>query len=184
MSQPLARSAAATRLWTRVLFATGHPLLARGGLAQPRGHPVEGVDGQLGVDGVLPGAVGGVVVHPAPLGHDGEDVLLVGPPVAELQAEPVVPVAVGELAVVGEVVVARGGDVSRDPGPDKVLDEGGATEYRHGPIVPSRAAGAPFIPNAGRPPGVPTLHTRHLYLPPPTHLTCAGSSRSTCFQPT
>ncbi len=127
------------------------PLPAVGGLAQAGRHPLQGVDRQLRVDGVLALPVRGVVVHPAALGHHGEDVLLVGPAVAELQTEPVVAVAVGELPVVGEVVVAWCGDVPRDTRTDEVVDEGGAAGYRHGPIVPSGVRGVPGVLINGQP---------------------------------
>lgn len=87
------------------------PFGALDGLAEPGGGPVQGVDGQLRVDGVLPEPVLRIVADPAPLGHHGQHVLLVAPPVAQLQAQPVVPVPVGQAAVVGQVVVARRGDV-------------------------------------------------------------------------
>lgn len=131
------------------------PFGALDGLAQPGGGPVQGVDGQLGVDGVLPEPVLRIVADPAPLGHHGQHVLLVAPPVAQLEAQPVVPVPVGQAAVVGQVVVPRGGDVPRDARTDEVFDEGGAAGYRHGAIVPWRVPGVPAVPGVGQCPGTP-----------------------------
>ena len=99
-----------------------HPLLPVRRLAQPGRHPLQAADGQLRVDGVLAVPVLRVVVDPHPLRHHREHVLLVVPAVAELQTEPVVAVAVRQLAVVGEVVLTRGGDLARDTGLHKVVD--------------------------------------------------------------
>src|SRR5690606_40179363 len=76
-----------------------------------------------------------------PLRHHREHVLLVAPAVAELQPEPVVAVTVRQLAVVGEVVLAGGGDIARDAGGGAVAEQVGAAGgpgYRHAP--PSGAA--------------------------------------------
>jgi hypothetical protein len=100
-----------------------HPLPARGGLAQQHGGAVQGVEGQLGVDGVLAAPVGRVLVDAAALGHHGQHVLLVHPPVAELDAQPVVAIAVRQLAVMGEVVLPRGGNLARDPGAYEMFDQ-------------------------------------------------------------
>lgn len=129
----------------RVAGGEQHPLVPVGRLAQPGRRALQGVDGQLGVDGVLAEPVLRVVADPAPLGHHGQHVLLVAPPVAELEAQPEVAVAVGELAVVGEVVVTRGRDVSGYTRADEMFDEGGAAGYRHAPIVPSGVRCVSFV---------------------------------------
>ena len=123
ISQPAARSAAAVARCTssRPPGWPGreqHPLLARRPpcAAAPPSAPGRrpSAPGRW-----CPGRSGtpGSSFTPHALRHHREHVLLVGPAVAELQAEPVVAVAVRQLAVVGEVVLAGRGDVARDAGP-------------------------------------------------------------------
>jgi hypothetical protein len=119
-----------------------------GGLAEFGRRAVQSADGQFRVDGVLAAAVVGVVDDAAAFGHHRQDVLLVRPAFAEFETEPVVPVAVGEAAVVGEVVLAGGRHVTGDTGVDEVVDQSGSggcvggREYRHGRHCPPWRADA------------------------------------------
>lgn len=123
-----------------------HPGAVVHRLAQHHGHPVQRVDRQLGVYRVLPDAVPRVGHHAAALRHQVQDVRPVRPAVAEFEPEPVVAVALRQLAVVVEVVLPAGGDVPGDPGAYQVGDEGAASGrgsggiLGHGDIVPPRRA--------------------------------------------
>src|SRR5690606_36680207 len=70
--------------------------------------------------------------------------LVVAPALAELQPEPVVAFTVRQLAVVGEVVLAGGGDIARDAGGGEVAEQFGAAGgpgYRHAPHCGAAAGG-------------------------------------------
>ena len=109
---------------------------------QVAGHPVQPVDGQVGVDAVRPAQVAGVRRHPDPLGHQRQDVAEPPRP-REGQPEHRLRHPGRQEAVLEQVVLARGRHVARDAR----LDEVGAQRC---PVRCRHSASSPPRPCAGK----------------------------------